>query len=111
LLLALGGLYQWCVAVGGRNGRGVFISLAMILMVPAHLVGYYWQIPLLEAASPSAQFPRWLSGGTPLNLWPLLIIYGALLAITWTLLRRYISRADAVVKRKLQAMGVIKAVA
>ena|GEM_PF-5094524 len=111
LLLALGSLYQWCVAVGGRSGRGVFISLAMILMVPAHLVGYYWQIPLLEAVSPSAQFPRWLSGGAPLNLAPLLITYGAVLAITWTLLRRYISRADAVVKRKLQAMGVIKAVA
>src|SRR5207245_6508079 len=79
LLLALGTLFQWCVAVGGRSGRGVFISLAMILMVPSQLVGYYWNISWLEAASPSAQFPRWLSGGTPLTLHPLLLVYGVVL--------------------------------
>ena len=109
LLLSLGMLFQWCVAVGGRSGRGVFISLTMILIVPAQLVGYYWHIPWLEAASPSAQFPRWLSGGTPLNLRPLLLIYGLILAITLFALRRTIAQADRMVKRKLQSMGVANA--
>jgi len=41
----------------------------------------------------------------------LLITYGILLVLAWTLLRRYVGRADRLVRQRLQAMGVTKAVA
>src|SRR5207302_1410548 len=93
LLLTLGTLYQWCVAVGGRSGRGVFFSLALLLIVPAHIVGRYWQLSWLEATSPSAHFQQWLSQGEPLHPLPLLLTFGIVLVLSWLLVRRYVRRA------------------
>ena len=111
LTLALGTLYQWCVAVGGRSGRGVFLSVTLLLTVPAHVVGRYWQLPLLEATSPSAHFQQWLSQGPPLTVVPLLLTFGAVLVVSRLLVHRYINRAGTVVRRKLETMGVTRAIA
>ncbi|HEV3119926.1 MAG TPA: hypothetical protein VGY58_22895, partial [Gemmataceae bacterium] len=111
LVLALGTLYQWCVAVGGRSGRGVFLSITLLLTVPAHVAGRYWQLPLLEATSPSAHFQQWLSEGAPLAVAPLLLTFGTVLVLSRLLVHRYISRAGAVVRRKLEIMGVTRAIA
>src|SRR5262249_2154730 len=90
VFLALGSLLQWCVAVGGRPGRSVFLTMAVILIVPLHVVGWYYHLNILLALSASAQFASWL-GLLPvkLSLVPLLIFYGLLLAGTRFLLHGY----------------------
>ena len=109
LLLSLGTLRQWCVAVGGRSGRGVFFTLGLILMLPVYLVGLYFQSDEVEAFSPIGHFVHWFNQGEPLNPLPLLLVYGTLLILTWVLLRRYVARVEKVVVRKLQLMGATKA--
>jgi hypothetical protein len=112
LLLTFGTLHQCCVLLAGRSGTVTVFLLGMILVVLPHLVGRYYQLDLLLAVSPSAQFVRWLAYPTEkLNLLPLLVLYGLLLAGAWLALRRWMRRLAQVVDHKLQRMGVTKPLA
>jgi hypothetical protein len=106
LLLSLGTVYQWCVALAGQLGRGVLLTLAMLLILPPHLVGYYYDIGWLQALTPSAQFIAWADPVAMWPLWPMLVLYGALLVLTWGSLRAYVARVEKMVDSKLQQMGV-----
>lgn len=111
LLLSLGTVYQWFVFIGGRNGKGIFLSLVLILTVPFHIVGYYYQIQFMYAIAPSAHFVHWLRGMGYLTPVPLLILYSLLFVLARISLTRRLHGLEAVVDRKLETMGVGRATA
>jgi len=104
-------MYQWCVALAGRNGKGVFGTLVLFLVVPAHIVGYYYNVQILLALTPSAHFASWFSGSVPPSLVPLVSAYGVGLYFIWLSFRRSMSRMQDVVQQKLELMGVSRVTA
>ena len=109
LLLTLGIMYQWCAALAGRNGKGIFGTMVLFLVVPAHITGYYYSLPILLAITPSAHFASWFTGSPPPSLLPLVIVYAVGLYFIWLSLRRSINRTQHVVQQKLELMGVSQA--
>jgi hypothetical protein len=107
LLLTFGIMYQWCVALAGRAGRGVFATLVLFLVVPLHIIGYFYKIDTFLALSPSAHFGSWFSGTPPPSLAPLVIAYTVGLFLMWLSLRQYIARMQMVIQQKLRNMGVV----
>ncbi len=109
LILAFGVSYQWALFVGGRGvGGALFVPLGMLVVAP-HILGAYYQIPLLLSLSISAQFGSWFGGfRVPplLGVWPLLGLYGLILVVMWLSLRRALARLERVVDQKLELMGV-----
>jgi hypothetical protein len=108
LLMTLGTVYQWFISIAGRSAKGAFLTFLMILIVPFHILGYYYQINLLLALSPSAHFLSWFQESPPPALLPLFVAYGGLLVLMWWSLRRRVARMSAVVDEKLVQMGVVK---
>jgi hypothetical protein len=109
LILSLGTLHQCCVFAAGRNGSVTSFLLGTILVVLPDLVGRYYQLDLVQALSPSAQFVRWLA--TPheaLALAPLLLLYVLLGSGCWFALRRWMRLLEGVVDARLRQMGVSK---
>lgn len=107
LVLATYGLMnQWFQFVGGRPGRGIFLTVLVLMIVPVHLIGHFYQISTLEAVTPSSYFGAWFSGGDPPNALFLVGVYGAILIATGVSLYRRLNRLERAVDRKLQQMGV-----
>jgi hypothetical protein len=109
LLLSLGTLYQWFVFIAGRYGKTAFVLFLLLADLVPHILGSYYQLPLLLALSPSANAVRWLQPGVPigLNPLPLLVLYGVALVVAWSSLRRRIDRLEEIVDHKLRQMGVV----
>jgi hypothetical protein len=97
------------VALAGRSGKGVFATLVLFLVAPLHIIGYYYNIKLFLALSPSAHFTSWFAGSEAPSVLPLVIAYLAGLGVMWLSLRRYIGRMQRLVQHKLQQMGVAQA--
>jgi len=107
LTLSLGTLYEWLVAMAGRTGTGLFLTLLLLLVVPCHVVGYNYEIEWLLALTPSAHFASWFSSSRPPSALPLLALYGVILALSFLAVRRRVIRLERSVDRKLEHMGVI----
>ena len=50
LFLAAGSLFQWLIIAFDRSGRGFFFTLLVLLILPVHLAGVYFQIGFLRGA-------------------------------------------------------------
>jgi hypothetical protein len=109
LTLSLGTLYQWLGAVAGRTGMGLFVTLALILIIPCHVVGYNYQVEGVLALAPSAHFAAWFNGTRPPSLVPLFALYGLIGILAWVALRRRTVRLRKIVNHKLEVMGVVGA--
>jgi hypothetical protein len=109
VLLALGTADQWFIAVAGRNGRAAFFTFAVVLIVPLHLLGYWYQVPLLMALTPSAHFASWFRSEPLPALAPAVLLYGVLFFLLWFSMRRRVAHYGHVVDQKLMEMGVRKA--
>jgi hypothetical protein len=109
LLLSLGTTYQWMVFIAGRYGKTAFMLFLLLADLVPHILGSYYEVPLVLALSPSAHAARWFGPalGDPLSPLPLLAVYGALLLWTWIGLRRRLDRLEQAVDRKLKEMGVV----
>jgi hypothetical protein len=113
LILAFGAVHQWILLIGGRSGVGLLVTLMVILVGVPHAVGRYYNLELVEALSPSAQFISWLNAkpGVPMLPWyPLAILYALLPAVAWFSFRKHLNRLERAVDKKLQSMGVPAAV-
>jgi hypothetical protein len=109
LTLSLGSLYQWLVFIAGPSGQGAFLTITAMLVGPVHLLGYYYRLDWLSALSPSAHFVDWFTGGAPLDVVPLLVVYGLLLVLTRLSFYRRLDRLETLVDNRLHEMGVAKA--
>jgi hypothetical protein len=109
VLFALGMLYQWCVAIAGRSGYGVFMTGTLLLLIPLHVVGYNYGLPMLLSLTASAQFASWLGELPPLPLWPILLLYGGIFLFAETAVQRQVKLWQRVVHQKLKQMGVAQA--
>ncbi len=106
LILALGVSYQWALFAGGRGVGGALLVPLAILIVAPHILGAYYHFPLFLSLSVSAQFASWFGVPPPLEVWPLLALYGLILIVMWLALRGALRQLTRVVDRKLEAMGV-----
>ena len=111
LLLALGTLHQWFVFIAGRTGKAWLVTFLVIIILPLHLLGDYYQRDLLLALTPSAHFARWMSGSYLPHLEYMLALYAGLLVWSWLSLRRHIRRLEINTDQKLLRMGVTQPVA
>jgi hypothetical protein len=107
LLLVLGTFQQWFLLLGGRAGWGAFLTLVVVLTVPVHLLGTYYESPEILALTPSAHFARWLGDLPAPHLAPLWIVYTLFLVAPWLAVQRRLRRMEKVVDHKLQGMGVL----
>jgi hypothetical protein len=109
LILAFGAIHQWILLLGGRQGVGLLLTLAAVLVGVPHALGRYYELDVVEALSPSAQFLGWLNarpGVPPLPWYPLVALYGVLTAAVWLSFRRHMGRLERAVDNKLRNMGV-----
>jgi hypothetical protein len=110
LMLSLGTLHQWFAFIAGQSGRAVLVTILVIIILPLHLLGEYYQSDFLLTLTPSAHFGRWFSGRTLPHLEYMLAVYVGLLLWCWLSLRRRIGRLQKIIDRKLQKMSVVKTV-
>jgi hypothetical protein len=108
LMLSLGTLHQWFAFIAGQSGRAVLVTILVIIILPLHLLGEYYQSEFLLALTPSAHFGRWFSGRPLPHLEYMLTVYAGILLWCWLSLRRRIGRLEKIIDRKLQIMGVVK---
>jgi hypothetical protein len=107
LTLAFGTILQWLVFLAGRGGSPLLVTVLALPIAAPHVAGYYYQLPWLEAFSPSAHFGRWLfDPDRPLNVLPLLLTYAGVLVLVRLSLRRRMHHLEKAVDRKLEQMGV-----
>jgi hypothetical protein len=112
LILALGTLLQWGMFLAGRAGAGTTFTVLSVAVALPHVLGAYYHHDWLLAISPSAQFGNWLfelPQGPPLDLMPLIVLYGTLLFLVWMSLHRRLFHLSRVVHAKLERMGVFEA--
>jgi hypothetical protein len=108
LIVSLGTLFQLLAALlSGRTGlTTLFLTILLVLLVPPHVLGYYYQIDWLSALSASAHVVSWSNNTAAPSLWQLVGLYIAIFIFSWVGLRRWMSYLGQTVDRKLQSMGV-----
>jgi hypothetical protein len=107
LFLAAGSLFQWLIIAFDRSGRGFFFTLLMLLVLPLHLAGNYFQIEFLVALTPSGHFGYWFKNEPSQNLAAMGTIYAVILFVTQIWTHRRIASMNRIVLGKLRAMNVI----
>jgi hypothetical protein len=106
LILALGTVHQRAVLLVGRNGAVAFFLLGIILDLPPHMLGLYYQWDGLMAFSPSAHFLRWFRDpANALPIAPVLVVYTVMFVLTWVSFRARMRRLIANVDLRLRLMG------
>jgi hypothetical protein len=80
--------------------------VVILLVVPAHILGEFYQLDPLAGFAPSAHFVHWFGGARDLPLYPALAVYGFLGAGSFLSFRRRMVRREKVVDQKLEQMGV-----
>jgi hypothetical protein len=110
LLVVFGTFQQWFLLLAGRAGWVAFLTLIVVLTIPLHLLGAYYQSPDILALTPSAHFADWLGGPAVPRLAPLWFFYSLLLAAPWLAIHRRLRRMAKIVDQKLQGMGALKPV-
>jgi hypothetical protein len=104
VLVALGTLYQWCIAITPGSGAGIFWTIGVLLMVPAHIIGVVYKIDVVLALTPTAVFAAWIGNNAPPSLYPMLILYALILCAAFVAFRRRMARRVKVIDQKLELM-------
>jgi hypothetical protein len=101
-----GSLYQWIVIAFNRTGRGFFISIVLLLILPADLIGRYYHIEQLVSLTPVCHFEASFKDRPSTNYAPVVIAYAimALVALYWTYRRQ--TAMGRVVVNKLRKMDI-----
>jgi hypothetical protein len=107
LILAFGAVHQRALLLVGRNGAAALLVVALILDLPPQIAGQYYNSDLLQSFSPSAHFVRLFKDPAhPLDLLPVLGVYGVILLLCGWSLHDRIRRLELAVDVKLRQMGV-----
>jgi hypothetical protein len=106
-----GVLSQWLEFTFHRGAGSYYVSLVGFAVFLPHTLGFYFGLDWLLALSPSAYYVQLfeipgLVPKEPLPLWPILVLYGLFMGITWTHFQSRLWHLEKAVDHKLTEMGV-----
>lgn len=105
-LLAFGTLLQWCHLFFGNVAMILFISLLLLITVPAHVAGFSYDFPWLEDLTWSSHLGQWLLDRPPQNWLPVTLLYIAIYLGARFAISQRMRVMNSIVDRRLAEMGV-----
>ena len=106
LFLAVGSLFQFMLVAFESNGRSLFFTLLLLLILPVDLAGRYYRIDFLVSLTPSGQFGYWFHDEPSQSLFAMVAVYAAILLLTQVGTHRVIGAMSRIVAGKLERMQV-----